>query len=129
MDFLERIRQKPPIVRAQYALGIAALVTSIIAVVWLSTLPARFANVGDFSDIASSTVPVTGMQDLFPQEQEPAPEIVAPSLGALDLTATSVPAATLATSAVPSTTSAEATTTATPVPRVIQIGTTSPSGQ
>lgn len=117
-------------VRAHYALGGAALVTGVIAIVWLSTLPARFANMGDLSDIASSTMPVPNVQDLFPQEQEPAPEeIAAPSLGALDLSATSTPTAAPVTPPASSTSQAPAPTSTTPSPRVIQIGTTRASGQ
>jgi hypothetical protein len=43
MSFLDHIRSKPREVRVSYAFGFAAVITGLIAVVWGSTLPARFS--------------------------------------------------------------------------------------
>ncbi len=45
MDFLERIQSKPSNVKTQYAFGVASAITVIIAIVWMSTIPARFSEV------------------------------------------------------------------------------------
>ena len=42
MSFLERIRQKPRAVRTQYAFFTSLMVTGLVAVVWLTSLPERF---------------------------------------------------------------------------------------
>lgn len=44
MGFLEHVRSKPESVRTQYALGIAGLVTGIIGVIWVTTIPAKFSK-------------------------------------------------------------------------------------
>ncbi len=50
MEFLERLRKKPQHVRARVAFGSAVGITAIIALVWSTTLPARFANLGSTLD-------------------------------------------------------------------------------
>ncbi len=44
MSFLERIRSKPTHVRTWYALSTSFVVTALIGIVWISTLPARFGT-------------------------------------------------------------------------------------
>ncbi len=44
MDLLERLRTKPHYVKTRYAFLVALSVTFLILVVWVSTLPARFAE-------------------------------------------------------------------------------------
>jgi hypothetical protein len=45
MDFLERIQSKPRGVKTRYAILTAGFITGAIALVWMSTIPARFAEV------------------------------------------------------------------------------------
>lgn len=45
MSFLKRIQSKSSAMKAQYAFGISGLVTGIIAMVWMSTIPAQFAAI------------------------------------------------------------------------------------
>ncbi len=42
MSFLERIQSKPKAIKAQYAFISACIVTGLIGLVWVSTVPARF---------------------------------------------------------------------------------------
>ncbi len=44
MGFLEHVRSNPESVRTQYALGIAGLVTGIIGIIWVTTIPAKFSK-------------------------------------------------------------------------------------
>lgn len=46
MEFLDRLRQKPRAVRARIAFGSAVGVTALVALVWSTTLPARFGELG-----------------------------------------------------------------------------------
>lgn len=43
-NFLDRLREKPDAVKAQVAFGTAFVIAGCIAVVWGTTLPARFAD-------------------------------------------------------------------------------------
>ena len=45
MKLLEHIKSKPSDVKAQYSALVAGIVTGAIAVVWVSTLPSRFAEI------------------------------------------------------------------------------------
>ena len=47
MDFWSHIESKSSGVKAQYSFLIAGLVTGIIGMVWVSTLPARFSKLGE----------------------------------------------------------------------------------
>ena len=120
MDLLTRLRSKSPLIRAQYALGTAGVVTGIIALVWISALPARFAGIGDLGESATTTTP-TLRADPRGQflEEEPVYQGVTEGLEALgggEIGGTSTPAST------------RATTSSTSVPRVIQLATTSQNG-
>lgn len=136
MDFLTRIRSKSPFVRTQYALGTASVVTGIIAVIWISTVPARMAHVREFA--ASST-------EAFSQNANVVQPTIATSTGetnALDslgtysddstttteLEITPEAATASPTEATPPPIVATPSTTA-PAPKVIQIGTTSKKAQ
>lgn len=50
MEFLVRIRKKPAHIRSRIALGAAVGITAFIAVIWSTTLPARFAALGGTID-------------------------------------------------------------------------------
>jgi hypothetical protein len=52
----ERIRRNNNSTKAQYALITASLVTGVIALIWVSTLPARFQNASVDSDSKSNEV-------------------------------------------------------------------------
>ncbi len=52
---LDRIRSKPKHIREQYALGIAIFCTMAIGGVWSLSLPARFAGESQMAAVASST--------------------------------------------------------------------------
>ncbi len=43
MKFLKNVQSKSSVVKTHYALGISGAVTGIIALIWLSTIPAQFA--------------------------------------------------------------------------------------
>jgi hypothetical protein len=47
MQFLERLRSKKSHVKSQIAFASAIGVTGIIALVWLSTIPAQFSKIGE----------------------------------------------------------------------------------
>ena len=120
MDFLTRMRSKSPIVRMQYALGIAGLVTGIITAVWLSTIPTRFAEIGASATTTETRTTISDEGDTGPTA--PKAETEAEALGSLRMNGTT----TVATS------SSEVNKEVDPMPvasstgpRVIQIGTTS----
>ena len=46
MRFWEHLESKSSSVKSQYAFGVASVITILIALVWVSTLPARFAQKG-----------------------------------------------------------------------------------
>lgn len=58
MTFLKHIQSKSSAVKAQYAFGVSALITGIIGMVWVSTLPAKFA------DISISPEPIEGTEEI-----------------------------------------------------------------
>ena len=113
MDFLTRLRLKSPLVRAQYAIGTASVVTGIIALVWLSTLPARFADLEE-PEVAPTPTLRTAPAESVPEE--PVYEGTTEGLGALgavEVGSTTTPTTTQNTSSNASTS------------RAIQIATTS----
>lgn len=52
---INTLREKHPSVRARVALIAAASVTALAAVVWVTTLPVRFADLASRNQAASST--------------------------------------------------------------------------
>ncbi len=44
MNILKRIQEKDPVAKAQFSLLASGVVTGLIALVWMSTLPARIGN-------------------------------------------------------------------------------------
>lgn len=58
MAFLKHIQRKSSTVKAQYAFGAATVVTGLIGVIWVSTLPAKF------STISVATPSVEGTDEL-----------------------------------------------------------------
>ena len=44
VNFLKNLQSKSSTTKAQYAFGIASGITMVIAIVWVSTLPAQFAR-------------------------------------------------------------------------------------
>ncbi len=49
MSFLEKVRKKPQAVKSRYAFAGAMSVTLVIGLFWITSLPARFAEVSDIS--------------------------------------------------------------------------------
>ncbi len=45
MSFLKRVQSQSSSVKAQYAFVGAGLITGVIGIVWVSTIPARFADI------------------------------------------------------------------------------------
>lgn len=120
MDLLTRLRSKSPIVRMQYALGIAGLMTGIITAVWISTIPARFAELKDTATTTEKQNPTGDTQGTA--KTPPAVETEAEALGSLRMnesttTPTSTPKTEREVIPLPAASSSGA--------RVIQIGTTS----
>ncbi len=60
MSFLEHIRTKPPQIRKQYAFGVAMTVTSLVGVVWMTTLPAQFSQTAQNLEDEVSTLTTLG---------------------------------------------------------------------
>ena len=58
MTFLKHIQAQSSAKKAQYAFGVSTLVTGIIGMIWLSTLPAKFA------DISISPPPIEGTEEM-----------------------------------------------------------------
>ena len=86
MDFLTRLRLKSPLVRAQYALGTASVVTGVITLIRLSALPARFADFGEFEfETVTTSTPTlrTAPSESTPREEGPAYQGVTEGLGSL----------------------------------------------
>jgi len=44
-DYIEKLRAKKPHEKQMIALGTAAVVTGVIAIAWIVTLPYRFSNI------------------------------------------------------------------------------------
>jgi hypothetical protein len=120
MDFLTRIRSKSPHVRVQYAVGTAGLVTGIIMVIWLSTIPARFADLGGHAT-STETDAAKNVKEAADVPSPAEPE--AQELGALQLNRDAASSTATTSSAIEGTTSASVASSS--APRVIQIGTTS----
>lgn len=81
--WIERLRSQQPAVKSQVALIGAVTVTTIIAVVWVTTLPARFSALGGASSAVRDGVSETLeeapgqdalLYDAFTPEPEPAEE-------------------------------------------------------
>ncbi len=60
MDFLERIQSKSSSVKTRYAFLGAGFVTVAIALVWMSTIPARFAQVSLNTEVKDEKAPSLG---------------------------------------------------------------------
>lgn len=45
MGFLKHLQSKPSNVKAQYSFAFASLITLVIGIIWVTTVPARFASV------------------------------------------------------------------------------------
>jgi hypothetical protein len=54
---LDKLRQKPKIVRQQYAFFGALTLTAVVAGVWTLSLPARFAGVGEVATATDEAAP------------------------------------------------------------------------
>jgi hypothetical protein len=66
MDFWSRIQTKSSSVKTQYSFLIAGLVTGIIGMVWVSTLPARFSQMAASNETNSEeSEDSLGLNDLF----------------------------------------------------------------
>lgn len=148
MDFWSRIQSKSSGVKTQYAFLVAGLVTGIIGVVWVSTLPARFSQMTassetsledsedslGFDDLINDTKSQLG--SIIDTTKEGLEENVQPTTNLDSLGAPSVSEEEVSESGIPASTSTEpvaiiepvATTTETQeeskAPRMILIGTT-----
>lgn len=63
MSFLAELRQKPSETKVQYAFAGAFVLTFVIAGIWTTTLPARFAAIG--TSVESSDVQTASVQEGF----------------------------------------------------------------
>ncbi len=50
LDYLERVREKPRAARKRFAFFVAAGVTVLIGGIWMFSLPARFATLGNVGE-------------------------------------------------------------------------------
>lgn len=105
MRFWEHLESKSSSVKSQYAFGVASVVTILIAVVWASTLPARFAQKGPsevtteketkgFSELFSDTKNQLG-NIVQSTKKSDEPKVETASLDALNTDALSEESATL----------------------------------
>lgn len=118
MDFLTRMRSKSPIVRMQYALGIAGLTTGVVTAIWISTIPARFAEMRDGATTTTETrTPTTDTTKTPPAVETEAEALGSLRMNAATTTPTTTPQKERETIPLPAASSTGA--------RVIQIGTTS----
>lgn len=62
MSLLRRIQSKPSIVKAHYAIAIAGLFTGIVAIIWVSTLPARLNNLSEGARVEKES---SSIKDFF----------------------------------------------------------------
>lgn len=65
MSLLARIRNKPKAVRKQIAFSGALAATSVIAIVWLSTLPERYQTVSVEEVVEESSEATGGLRSFF----------------------------------------------------------------
>jgi hypothetical protein len=66
MSLLERIRSKPPHVRGQYAFWFSVSVTAVVAVIWATTIPARFSH----TTISLEVDAGKDMQEIFAEAKD-----------------------------------------------------------
>lgn len=60
MRFIERLKRKSSVTKAQFAFAVAVIATSVVAFVWSTTLPARFASFGTSTDDIKSEENASG---------------------------------------------------------------------
>lgn len=60
MEMFHELRQKPSHIKSRYAFLGATLITLGIGVIWITTLPARFANIGESVKTTSQNANVGG---------------------------------------------------------------------
>lgn len=53
MSFWINVQSKSSAVKAQYAFGIAGVITGLMAIVWISTIPARFTGVAPQEELTT----------------------------------------------------------------------------
>jgi hypothetical protein len=63
MGFISRLKEKPSHVKTQYAFVGAVVVTGAIALVWTTTLPARFGAISASLETVEENVDVASVQD------------------------------------------------------------------
>jgi len=64
MSLWRKLQSKSSGIKAQYAFGIAGVITGFIAIIWISTVPARFAEIAPLEDmIAQEDTP--DFQEIF----------------------------------------------------------------
>ena len=139
MEFLRNLKDKSPHVKTNVAFGSALIVTLVIALIWVTTLPAKFngatentAAVGEplkakegnpFSDIVSGAKEkFMGLMSAFESKSEPTED---PQKEQNVETASTTPAFVIATSTATTTKPVAASTT--PQRKIIQIGTSTES--
>ncbi|MFM2374658.1 MAG: hypothetical protein RLZZ234_653 [Candidatus Parcubacteria bacterium] len=71
---ITQLRQQPPEVKSHVALIAAGTLTTLVALVWVTTLPARFATIGTLDNgVASSTaLMMDALSPLVPKATIPA---------------------------------------------------------
>lgn len=67
MSFFKNLQEKDRVTQANFAFVVAVGISGIIGLVWLTTLPARFASIAEVEEIAAteSESPETNMGDSF----------------------------------------------------------------
>ncbi|MBX4198290.1 hypothetical protein KW782_03080 [Candidatus Parcubacteria bacterium] len=73
---VHRLRQKPPHTRRYIALGLSALIVGGIGVVWVTTLPVRFARLNTQNASANQAAVLEAIVSDEPQDMYIAPDIV-----------------------------------------------------
>jgi len=111
--FLDSIRSKPKAARKQIAFAGAFVATSVVALVWVSTLPQRYQMVPVDAVVAESSEATGLMRQFFSGVRE---QVAA--VGTVLSTTTDEPATTTATTSA-AVTATTATTTATTTPQIV----------
>jgi len=111
--FLDSIRSKPKAARKQIAFAGAFVATSVVALVWVSTLPQRYQMVPVDAVVAESSEATGLMRQFFSGVRE---QVAA--VGTVLSTTTDDPATTTATTSA-AVTATTATTTATTTPQIV----------
>ncbi len=121
--FFDYLRTKPQQARKRYALGMAGAITGVIALVWVTALPARFMS-EDANSAALPTAPFANLWGDFQEQIGGARDAVA-QLGAIAPSTSTDPMATTTFDAMTLVSATATVGSLSGAPQPVLIGTTS----